>query len=134
MVALLAPLARVALALWTGAVACLALVAPALVRDLGARRAGDILAPLFRTVDLFGLGAAMLALLAFRGWRAWTAGAMGGLAALNVLVLGPRIAARAEPFALLHALSEGAWALILAGGIILLAARPSLGGSEARRR
>jgi hypothetical protein len=126
----LAAIARVALALWIGAVACVgALVAPALFRRLDAAPAGDLLEPIFRAVDLFGIGAAVVCVAAHRGWRRLVAAAMGALAALNALLLGPRIAARAEPFALYHRASEIAWGLILVSGVVMLAAASPRGSA-----
>jgi len=128
---LLAPLARIALSLWVGAMACVAaLVAPRAFRVLpDARRAGDFLAPLFRAIDLLGVAAAALALLAARaaprapgrGPRAALLGALGTAAAFDALVLGPRVAERDARFALLHGASLALWALMLLGGITLLA-------------
>ncbi|MGQ0615017.1 MAG: DUF4149 domain-containing protein [Planctomycetaceae bacterium] len=132
---LLAPLARVALALWMGAIASVAaLVAPRAFRLLAASpRAGEFLAPIFQGVDRFGIAAACLGLLAQvaaprapgRVARAALLGAMGAAAALNAYALAPRIAVRAEPIALLHGLSAGLWMLLFCCGITLLAAGAS---------
>lgn len=117
-------LARLLIALWTGAVAAIAfLVAPRAFRFLDDdRRAGDLLAWIFRRVDLFGIAAGAVAFVAWRRsrWRAAVAAAMTWAAASNAFFLGPRIAARAEPFAFYHRLSEGLWGAILLGGIALL--------------
>ncbi len=127
-----------------GAIACVsALVAPRAFRVLDdARRAGEFLAPIFRAVDRFGIAAACLGLLSLiaaprapgQVARASLLGAMGAAAALNAFVLSPRIAAREEPFALLHGLSASLWMLLLVGGITLLAAPASPRSSAPRER
>lgn len=122
-------LARLLVGLWTGAVAAVAfLVAPRAFRFLDDnRRAGDLLVWIFRRVDLFGIAAGAVAVVAWRRsrWRAAIAVAMTWAAACNAFFLGPRIAARAEPFAFYHRASEGLWGAILLGGVALLLFDPA---------
>lgn len=121
-------LARLLVALWTGAVAAVAfLVAPRAFRFLDdPRRAGEFLAPIFRSIDFFGLGAALVAAVAWRRSRLSlaTAVVMAWAAAMNRFFLAPRIEARIEPFAVYHRMSEICWGLILLGGILLLLRAP----------
>lgn len=119
--------ARAALALWTGAIAGIAFaVAPRVFRYLDdPRRAGELLRPIFRRVDLFGIGVSLLGIAAvfaadLRRWRALLLAAMGGAAATNAFLLAPLIEARDDRFALWHRLSEGCWGMILVAGTLLL--------------
>ena len=119
----LQPLARLAMGAWVGAVGAIAfVVAPRVFRFLDdAPRAGDLMAPVFRRIDLFGVAAAALFAVAARRsrWRAGLALLLGALAAANAFFLNPRIAARDARMELYHRLSEGAWGVVLLGGLVL---------------
>jgi len=121
---MLARLAHLLLGLWIGAVACTAFaVAPNVFGIVEDRKlAGDVMLPIFRTVDAFGIAAAAMFVLAAWGRRvrAGLAALAGIAAAVNLFVLAPRIAARAEGFERLHALSTGLWTGILVAGLVLL--------------
>lgn len=122
---LLLALARLAMGLWAGAVAAVAFaVAPRVFRFLAdPPRAGELMAPVFRRIDLFGIGAAVLFAVAARGsrWRLALACLLGAAAAANAFVLGPRIAGGDRT---LHGLSEGLWGGILVGSCVLALAGP----------
>lgn len=127
---LLPRLAHVLFSFWIGAMAVVAfVVAPGVFRGLrdrltdgeSNRVAGDLMAPIFSAVDLFGIFAAVLfAVAAFRErMRAGAALVLAGLAAANHLVLAPAIAARAEGFESYHKASEVLWGVMLLAGIVL---------------
>jgi CIC family chloride channel protein len=115
-------LARIALSLWIGAVAAVGfLVAPVVFSTLDDNAlAGEVMAPIFRGVDAFGIVATLLVLVVARGLRAWLAGIAGLAAAANVLLISPRIGGRD----LYHHISTGLWIAILLLGVILLALGP----------
>jgi len=122
----LSAVARLALGVWVGAIAAVSFsVAPRVFHFLDAReQAGELMAPIFRHVDLFGIGAAVLFTLAARRsrWRAILAATMAAAAAVNTFALAPRIEARDEHLQLYHRAAEGLWGfLLLAGAILLLA-------------
>jgi len=118
-------LARLAIALWAGAVAAVAFaVAPRVFGFLVDRNeAGELMAPIFRKVDLFGIGAAILFATIARGsrWRFAVACLLAAAAAANAFVLAPRIAGGDRT---LHSLSEGLWGGILLGTVVLALAGP----------
>ncbi|HEX5139018.1 MAG TPA: DUF4149 domain-containing protein [Planctomycetota bacterium] len=118
-------LARLAIALWAGAIAAVAFaVAPRVFRFLeDPPRAGKLMAPIFRKVDLFGIGAAVLFAIAARGsrWRFALSCVLAAAAAANAFVLAPRIAAGDRA---LHGFSEGLWGGILVGSVVLALAGP----------
>ena len=109
---------HLALALWVGSVACVAaLVAPAAFRAVGVADAARVLGPVFSGVDYLGIVTATgLVLLGPRGWRRNLAALMGVCAATSVLYLAPRVDGRNA----YHYAAEGAWTVILIGGIVLL--------------
>jgi Domain of unknown function (DUF4149) len=117
---LLPAAARLGVALWAGAVAAVAFaVAPRVFRFLDdPSRAGELMAPIFRKVDLFGIGAAVLFAVAARGsrWRFALACLLGAAAAANAFLLAPRIAAGQRE---LHGLAEALWGGILLGSLVL---------------
>jgi len=116
-------IAHLAVALWVGAVAAVSfVVAPRVFAVLEREAAGDLMMPIFRYVDFFGVGAAALYLFVSSRSRARPimAGVMGAAAAVNAWALGPRIAARAEHWELFHKISTGLWGGILVGGAILV--------------
>lgn len=131
---LLAFLAPLGIALWTGAVLTIAFLAaplvfqavPALIptKDM----AGRVIGPAFGHVDTFGIGAAVLGLIYMRllpatrglGWRRVLLTAMLAAAIADRLWIAPAITARAEPLATYHATSVGLWMLILLGGLALM--------------
>jgi len=145
---LLAAPARVALALWVGAVAAIAFVAAPLVfasvpaylpsKDV----AGRVIGPAFGRVDTAGVVAGLLGLLHLfllpraRGlaWRRLLLGAMVLAAVLDMLWIAPAITARTEPLRTWHAVATGLWMLILGGGLVLLACglSPTASGTAAR--
>jgi len=106
--------------LWAGAVAAVAFaVAPRVFGFLAdPPRAGELMAPIFRRIDLFGVGAAVLFAVAARGsrWRFGVACLLGVAAAANAFVLGPRIAGGDRA---LHGFAEGLWGGILVGSTVL---------------
>jgi len=125
---MLRTIARLALSLWIGSVACVAfLVAPRVFSFLHDNpRAGDLMAPVFKWVDLAGIVAALLFLVAARKHRlrAILAGLLGAAAAVNAFGITPRILERGPHLQLFHKISEGLWAGILIGGVILLLLGP----------
>lgn len=123
---LLLALTRLALGLWAGAMAIVIVVAVRAFHSLGTADAPRFLAPIFRTVDLYGVGAAILATIAFRAspWRAILVAGAGAGALINTFALAPRIADRAEHFEFYHRASEGLWAFALVSSGILLLAWP----------
>ncbi len=125
MQSLLFALARLAMGLWAGAVAAVAFaVAPRVFRFLAdPPRAGELMAPIFRKIDLFGIGAAILFAIVARKsrWRFAVACLLGAAAAANAFVLAPRIAGGDR---LLHGFSEGLWGVILVGSVVLALAGP----------
>jgi hypothetical protein len=116
-------LARLAVALWTGAVAAVAfVVAPRVFSFLENREwAGDLMAPIFRRIDIFGIvAAALFAVAARKSRRRFVlAAALGAAAAVNAFALSPLIRARGENFEFYHRASEALWGAILVGGTIL---------------
>ena len=118
-------LARLAMALWAGAVAAVGVVvAPRVFGFLDDRaRAGELMGPIFRKVDLFGIFAAVLfAVVARRSrWRLAIAVLLGVAAAANAFVLGPRIPGGS---AALHHVAEALWALILLWTLVLALVGP----------
>ncbi len=122
---LLPALGRLAVALWAGAVAAVAFaVAPRVFRFLAdPPRAGELMGPIFRKVDLFGIGAAVLFAVAARGsrWRFALACLLGAAAAANAFLLGPAIAGGKRE---LHGVSEAVWGAILVGSLVLAIAGP----------
>jgi hypothetical protein len=121
----LAASARLAVALWAGAVATVAfVVAPRVFGFLDDHaRAGELMRPIFRSVDLFGIGAAVLFAVAARGsrWRLALACLLGAAAAANAFILGPAIAGGKRE---LHGVSEAVWGAILVGSLVLAIAGP----------
>ena len=121
-------IARLALSLWIGSVASVAFLVTPRVFDFidDNKYAGDLVAPIFNSVDLFGIGAAVLFALAARKsrWRVITVVVLGAAAAINVFGLSPRIAARDENFEVYHHIAVGLWSLILLGGVVLVVAGP----------
>ena len=114
---LISRLTHIALALWIGAVACVAaLVAPAAFEHLDVAAAGELLAPIFRGVDIFGLATATVLVLSSVGWRRKVAVVMGVCAAASVFYLAGRIDGRNA----YHYAAEVAWTVILLGGVALL--------------
>ena len=126
---ILPAVARLAVGLWTGAVAAIAFaVAPRVFGFLDdPERAGELMAPIFRKVDLFGVVAAALFAVAARRsrWRFVLALALGALAAANAFVLSPLISERGENLRLFHGMSEAFWGVILVGGAVLALAGPT---------
>jgi hypothetical protein len=122
---LLPALARLAVGLWAGAVLAVAfVVAPRVFAFLNDRpRAGELMGPIFRRVDLFGIAAAILFAVAARGsrWRFALACLLGAVAAANAFVLGPAIAGGKSE---LHGVARAAWGAILAGSLVLALAGP----------
>ncbi|MFI5403094.1 MAG: DUF4149 domain-containing protein [Planctomycetota bacterium] len=117
---ILQSLARLAMGLWAGAVMAVAFaVAPRVFGFLADNpRAGELMGPIFRKVDLFGIGAALLfALVARRSrWRFVIALLLAAAAAANAFVLAPRIPGGSPT---LHRLSEVLWGLILVWSLVL---------------
>ena len=98
-------------------------VAPSVFGVVEDRRlAGDVMLPIFRAVDAFGIVASVV--FVFAAWGRRVRGAIAFAAALaaavNLFVLTPRIAERVEGFERLHALSTGLWTGILVAGLVLL--------------
>lgn len=130
----LPPLARLALALWIGSVACVSfLVAPRVFRFLDDNaRAGELMGWIFQRVDWFGLAAAVLFVAAHykRRVRAGVAALMGAAAAVNVFWVTPKVIARGEDLDFYHRLATQLWGgiLILGLGLLLADARPPRGG------
>jgi peptidoglycan/LPS O-acetylase OafA/YrhL len=122
---LLPALARLGVSLWAGAVAGVAfVVAPRVFGFLAdPPRAGELMGPIFRRVDLFGIGAAVLFAVASRGsrWRFALACLLGAAAAANAFILGPGIAGGKRE---LHGLSEAVWGVILVGTLVLAISGP----------
>jgi len=118
-------LARLGVALWAGAVAAVAFaVAPRVFHFLDdPPRAGELMAPIFRKVDLFGIGAAILFAVVARGsrWRFALACLLAAAAAANTFILAPRIPGGDR---WLHNLSEALWGGILVGSVVLALAGP----------
>jgi len=118
-------LARLAMGLWAGAVAAVAFaVAPRVFGFLADRpRAGELMAPIFRRIDLFGIGAAVLFAIVAKGsrWRFALACLLGFAAAANAFLIAPRIAGGDRT---LHGLSEGLWGGILVGSTVLALVGP----------
>jgi len=116
-------LARLAVGVWTGAVAAVAFaVAPRVFGFLeDPERAGELMAPIFRKVDIFGIVAAALFAVAARRsrWRFVLALALGALAAANAFVLSPLISERGDNLKLYHGMSEAFWGVILVGSAVL---------------
>lgn len=119
--------AHAAFGLWIGAVACVAfVVAPTVFRRLDDNRlAGEVMAPIFHAVDVFGVAAAVLFAVAAKGrkWRVLGAAILGAAALVNVAVVAPRVAAR-ENLELYHRIAEGLWGVILVVGLWLLLIGP----------
>jgi hypothetical protein len=126
---ILASLARLGMGLWAGAVAGIAfVVAPRVFGFLADRpRAGELMAPIFRRIDLFGVGVAVLFAIAARRSprRFFSAVGLGLAAAANVVVLSPLIRSGSARGPLYHSLSEGLWGVILVGSVLLALAGPS---------
>jgi len=122
---LLPAFARLAIALWAGAVAAVSFaVAPRVFTFLNdPPRAGELMLPIFKKVDLFGIGAAILFAIVARGsrWRFALACLLAAAAAANTFVLAPRIVAGDKA---LHHVSEGLWGGILVGSVVLALAGP----------
>ncbi|MCK6459247.1 MAG: DUF4149 domain-containing protein [Planctomycetes bacterium] len=122
---LLPVLARLGVSLWAGAVAAVAfVVAPRVFGFLAdPPRAGELMGPIFRRIDLFGVGAAVLFAVAARGsrWRFALACLLGAAAAVNAFILGPGIRGGKSE---LHGLSEAVWGAILLGTLVLALAGP----------
>lgn len=125
---LLPALARLAVGAWTGAVAAIAFaVAPRVFGFLDdPERAGELMAPIFRKIDIFGIVAAALFAVAARRsrWRFVLALALGALAAANAFVLSPLISKRDESLDLYHGMSEAFWGVILIGSAVLALTGP----------
>ncbi len=122
---LILALARLAMGLWAGAVAAVAFaVVPRVFGFLAdPPRAGELMAPVFRKIDLFGIAASVFFAITARKsrWRFALACLLGLAAAANAFVLGPRIAGGDRA---LHGLSEGLWGAILVGSVVLALAGP----------
>ena len=116
--------AHAAFGLWIGAVACVAfVVAPTVFRELqDPKRAGEVMAPIFRAVDLFGVAAATLFAVAAKGrkWRSLFAAVLGALALVNLALVAPR----AGGDRLWHHVSVAVWGVILVVGLALLLLGP----------
>jgi hypothetical protein len=128
---ILGSLARLGMGLWAGAVAAVAfVVAPRVFGFLGdPPRAGELMVPIFRRIDLFGIGAAALFAFAARKsrWRLFPALALGIAAAASAFVLSPLIRKGGERLDLYHSIAEGLWGTILVGSTVLALAGPSSG-------
>lgn len=122
---ILAPLARLAVAFWTGAVAGVSfVVAPRVFGFLPDHaEAGKLMAPIFRKIDLFGVGVAIFfAIIARKSLcRLVLACLLGAAAAANAFVFAPRILAGDPTF---HRVSVWLWGGILVGGSVLLTLGP----------
>lgn len=118
-------LARLAMGLWAGAVAAIAFaVAPRVFRFLAdPPRAGELMAPVFRKIDLFGIAASILFAIAARKsrWRFCIACLLGLAAAANAFFLAPRIAGGDRT---LHGASEVLWGTILVWSLVLALVGP----------
>jgi hypothetical protein len=81
------------------------------------------MAPIFRKVDLFGLGAAVLFAVVARKsrWRFAIAVLLAVAAAGNAFILGPRIP---EGGKALHHVAEAFWGVILVWSVVLAVAGP----------
>ena len=139
--------ARIAFALWIGAVAGVAFVAAPLVfgavpehiatKDAAAR----VIGPAFAHVDQFGLAACVLTAIALllrredgsARWRLIVIGGLAICAAVDAFMLAPKITAREEPLRIYHGLATTAWMLILLFGALLLAVGLFPRPSEASR-
>ncbi|MFQ5843592.1 MAG: DUF4149 domain-containing protein [Planctomycetota bacterium] len=130
----LAAAAQLAMALWAGAIACVAFaVAPAVfarLEGVDGVSPAQILRPVFAAVDRFGIAAAALYLIALalrpvrgRRWRAAVAAAMGAGAAVDTFVLAPLVR---EGAAGAHGVSVAVWmaTLLLAAVLALARLRP----------
>jgi hypothetical protein len=130
---MLGHLARLGVALWAGAISAVAFaVAPRVFHFLpDSQQAGELMAPIFRKVDLFGIGAAILFAIASRGsrWRFALACILGAAAAANTFVLAPRIPGGSPT---LHSISEGLWGGILLGSLVLALAGARPGGAPSQ--
>ncbi|MDJ0522543.1 MAG: DUF4149 domain-containing protein [Planctomycetota bacterium] len=131
----LAVLAPMGIALWTGAVLAVAFVAAPVVfaavpehiptKDI----AGRVIGPSFGRVDTAGIVAAGLGLVYLwllprsraRLWREIVLVLMLGAAIVNGTYLSPAITARQEPLDTYHAASVALWMLIIVGGLLLTA-------------
>ena len=124
-------IARLCIALWTGAVLCVMFaVAPSVFAGIpeAQREAvppGEILGPVFRAVDLFGVATAVLYLLALapgrvRGkrWRAIVVAGMGAAAAVDTFVLAPMIRSQGGSSAA-HGISMALWTAVAVAGLAL---------------
>jgi hypothetical protein len=116
-----AAFARLAMGLWAGAVSAVAFaVAPRVFSFFGEdkARAGELMAPIFRKVDFFGLGVALFFALVARKsrWRLAIALLLAAAAAANAFILGPRIPGGGKT---LHHVAEALWGLILFWSAVL---------------
>ncbi len=122
-------IARLCIVLWTGAVLCVMFaVAPSVFAGIpeAQREAvppGEILGPVFRAVDLFGVATAVLYLLALaparvRGkrWRVIDVAAMGAAAAVDTFVLAPIIRNEGGSSAA-HGISMALWTVVAVAGL-----------------
>ncbi len=122
-------IARLCIALWTGAVLCVMFaVAPAVFGGIpeAQREAvppGEILGPVFRAVDLFGIGATVLYLLTLaparipgKRWRALVVAGMGAAAAVDTFVLAPIIRNEGGSSAA-HGISMALWTVVAVAGL-----------------
>lgn len=128
---LLNAVARLLLALWIGAMAGVAfVVAPRVFGFLDDQaQAGELMGPIFRHVDYFGIATAIVFAAAARRsrWRLVLSAALGALAAINVFALAPEIRARKEHLEIAHQLSTILWSVMLLGGIVLQVVGPARG-------
>ena len=133
-------IAQLLMGVWVGAVACVAfVVAPRIFEvmrskpisnHLDTKRqgevAGELLAPIFDSVDKFGILVCVFFLIAAWGMRgrAVLALVLGVCAAVNAFVVAPQIEARGEGFQTWHMVATGLWIAILVGGTVLALVGP----------
>ena len=88
------------------------------------------MAPLFRAVDLSGVVIGVLFAIHARAskWRFVLALLMSAGAAVNLLLVGPRIAEGGGDLETAHRIAEAIWGFLLVGGTLLsLSPRPPRG-------
>ena len=107
---------------WLGAMACAIFGVIVAFEKFARPGAAEFAGSVFKVVDLYGLVVAGLyaAVHRARRWRFVLSILTGLAAAVNLFVVAPKLAERAEGFETWHRAAEGIWSAIFVAGLVLV--------------